>query len=51
MACLTRLAPASPLAPLLHEARADGALTVCDALHVAKPMFHDGPKWTGHLWK
>ncbi|MGB8106198.1 MAG: hypothetical protein WCF47_18195, partial [Pseudolabrys sp.] len=39
-----------PATVIEHEARADGALTVCDALHVAKPMFHDGPKWTGHLW-
>jgi hypothetical protein len=29
-----------PATVIEHEARADGALTVCDALHVAKPMFH-----------
>jgi hypothetical protein len=29
-----------PATVIEHEARADGALTVCDALHVANPMFH-----------
>ena len=29
-----------PATVIEHEARANGALTVCDALHLAKPMFH-----------
>ena len=33
--------------PFLHEARADGALTVCDALHVAKPSLMTAPSGQG----
>jgi hypothetical protein len=39
-----------PLAVVEHEARTDGGLTVRDALHVAKPMFHAVSPLAGAIW-